>query len=104
MLEAAKEIIKFSQGKSRSDLEKDPILELALVRLTEIIGEAATRISKDFRDKFSSIPWENIIGMRNRVVHAYYDINLDRVWDTITDDIPSLITELEKITSTGEKA
>lgn len=97
MLEAAQKIREFSKEKNREAFEQDEMLQLALVRLIEIIGEAAARISQDFRDKHSSIAWQAIKGMRNRLVHAYFDIDYDVVWNTITVAIPQLIEQIEKI-------
>lgn len=98
ILDAAKEACEAIQGRNRSVLD-DRILSLALVRLIEIIGEAAANVSKDCRNSHPEIPWSSIVGMRNRLIHAYFDIDLDRVWDTLTDDLPPLISMLEKITS-----
>jgi uncharacterized protein with HEPN domain len=67
------------------------------VKCIEIIGEAATKISKESRDDLPQTPWSNIIAMRNRLIHAYFDTNLDILWKTITEDIPPMIAELEKI-------
>ena len=97
MLDAAKEAESFSQDKTRNSLDTDRELVLALVKCIEIIGEAATRISHESREILPQIPWSNIIGMRNRLIHAYFDINLDILWKTIVEDLPSLIFELEKI-------
>ena len=72
-------------------------LELALVKCVEIIGEAASSVSKDCKDNFPQIPWTNIIGMRNRLIHAYFEINLDILWKTLMDDLPPLIDEIKKI-------
>jgi uncharacterized protein with HEPN domain len=69
---------------------------LSIVKSIEIIGEAASTITKEFRKKHKKIPWANIIAMRNRLIHVYFDIDLDRVWDTVTDDLPPLIAALEK--------
>ena len=63
----------------------------------EIIGETATKITKECQKDLSQIPWPNIIGMRNRLIHAYFDINLEILWKTVTEDLPGLIDELEKI-------
>jgi uncharacterized protein with HEPN domain len=73
------------------------MLVLSLVKDVEIIGEAAANVSKDCRERFSHIPWKSIINMRNRLIHAYFDINLDIVWQTVTKDLPSLIIKLEEI-------
>jgi len=97
ILDAAREAIVFSQGRSRADLNSDRQLNLSLVRLLEIIGEAARGISTEFRQAHPDLPWKSMVGIRDRLIHAYFDINLDVVWETVTDDLPSLIGQLEKI-------
>ena len=97
MLDAAYEILKFMEGKSRHDLEEDRKLNLSVVHLLEIIGEAAAGTSTEFRENFPFLPWKAVVGMRNRLIHGYYDIDLDIVWKTIEEDIPPLIDALEKI-------
>jgi len=67
-----------------------------LVKAIEIIGEAADQVSADTRESLPGLPWEDIIGMRHRLVHAYFDINLDVLWRTVRDDLPSLVAPLEK--------
>ena len=97
MLNAAKEIISFTKGCNRTDLEKDRILTLALIKEIEIIGEAASKVSQEAREQIPGIEWRDVIDMRNRLVHVYYEIDEDILWDTILYDIPRLIEELEKI-------
>jgi len=97
MLDAAEEAESFSQNKIRSSLDTDRKLVLALVKCVEIIGEAATKISNESREDLPQIPWSNIIGMRNRLIHAYFDINLDILWKTVIEDLPPLISKLEEI-------
>jgi uncharacterized protein with HEPN domain len=97
MLDAALEAEDFMSDKDRSDLGNDRKLELALVKCVEIIGEAASSVSIECRDEFPQIPWIDIIGMRNRLIHAYFEINLDILWKTLTDDLPHLIFELKKV-------
>ena len=72
-------------------------LILALVKAVEIIGEAASKVSAECQKDLPQIPWRNIIGMRNRLIHAYFDVNLDILWETITEDLNPLILELENI-------
>jgi uncharacterized protein with HEPN domain len=96
MLDAAREAIAFTQGLALLDLNEDRKLELALVKDVEIIGEAAYQVSQTTRDSLPGIPWEDIIGMRHRLVHAYFDINLDILWQTVQNDLPPLIAELER--------
>lgn len=99
MLDAAKEAITFSKNKNRSDLYANRMLTLSIVKSIEIIGEAASTVTKQFREKHKEIPWANIVAMRNRLIHVYFDIDLDRVWDTVTDDLPPLIATLENAIS-----
>jgi uncharacterized protein with HEPN domain len=74
-------------------------VQLALTRLVEIVGEAGNRVSKAMQQKTPEIPWPQIIGMRNRLIHGYDVIDFDLLWDTITDDLPPLIVSLESIAS-----
>lgn len=97
MFDAAKEAASFIQEEERASLDEDRKLVLALMKSIEIIGEAATKITKECQKDLSQIPWPNIIGMRNRLIHAYFDINLEILWKTVTEDLPGLIDELKKI-------
>jgi uncharacterized protein with HEPN domain len=97
MFDAAKEAASFIQEEERASLDVDRKLVLALMKSIEIIGEAATKITKECQEDLSQIPWPNIIGMRNRLIHAYFDVNLEILWKTVTEDLPGLIDELEKI-------
>ena len=97
MLDAAREARSFAQGQSRKDLGLSRILVLALVKDVEIVGEAATRISEDVQRSHPDIPWTDIIGMRHRLIHAYFEINLDILWETVVADLPPLIASLENI-------
>ena len=94
MLDAAQEAIAFARGRTRSDLNDSRMLVLSLVKAIEIIGEAAFRISPATRAELQDIPWDAIIGMRHRLVHAYFDINLDILWRTVTDELPELVDVL----------
>jgi uncharacterized protein with HEPN domain len=97
MLDAAQEAQTFVAGRTHSDLDTDRMLLLALVKDIEVIGEAASRISPEVRTAHPEIPWPAIITMRHRLIHAYFDINTETVWSTITEDIPPLITALAGI-------
>jgi len=97
MLAASKEATEFASGKSRKDLEKDRILTLAIIKSIEIIGEAASKVTADFKLINTNIPWDDIINMRHRLIHAYFDVNLDIVWQTVQTDLPDLVKVLEKI-------
>ena len=102
MLDAGREAMGFAQGRSRADLATDRMLVLALVKCIEIVGEAATKVSLETRNLHGSVPWVDIVGMRHRLIHAYFDVDLDRVWDTIVDDLRPLVAELEKVVASAE--
>lgn len=96
MIEAAEEALAFVQGRRRADLEQDRMLCLALTRALEIVGEAAAQMSAAGRAEIPGVPWQQVVGMRNRLVHAYFDINLDILWDTVELALPPLLAELRK--------
>ena len=97
MLDAMRDAVGFATERQRDALDTDRMLTLSLVKCIEIIGEAAGRISNEVRSHHPQIPWRNITGMRHHLIHAYYDVNLDIVWQTVTEDLPPLITSLENI-------
>ena len=97
MLDAAREVVSFARCRVRSDLDTDRQLVLSLVKDIEIVGEAASQVSESFRTQAPEIPWQSMVAMRNRLVHAYFSINLDIVWQTVREDLPTLITHLELI-------
>ena len=99
MLDAAKRAIDFMQGRAKSDLESDEQLSLAVVRLLEILGEAAKNVSEDLRKDYHDIPWRQIAGTRDRLIHGYFDVDLDIVWQIISTDLPVLAAQLEKALS-----
>ena len=73
------------------------MLSLALVRLLEIIGEAAKGVSEELRQQYPEIPWKQIAGTRDRLIHGYFDVDLDIIWSIVADDLPILIAGLEMI-------
>ncbi|KAF3887923.1 MULTISPECIES: HepT-like ribonuclease domain-containing protein [Nostocales] len=77
ILDAANQAIAFTQGRNRADLDTDTMLALAVVRLIEILGEAAKNVSQGTKDSIPDIPWRQIAGTRDRLSHAYFDVNLD---------------------------
>ena len=97
MLDAAREAVSFARGRVRGDLENDRQPVLSLVKDIEIVGEAATRVSESGRAQAPEIPWQETVAMRNRLVHDYYRINLNIVWQTVQEDLPPLIAQLERI-------
>lgn len=97
MLDAATEAQEFVRGKDRPDLDEDRLLAHGVLRCIEIVGEAAARVSEGLKEQHPTIPWQDIVGMRNRLIHAYFDVDLDRVWDTLKDDLPPLVAGLRRI-------
>jgi len=97
MLDHAREAIVMMQGKKRADIDADRQLNLALVRLLEIIGEAAARTSEEERALYPKIPWPEIVSLRNRLIHGYDSVDFDILWNVITKDLPPLIEKLEQI-------
>ena len=95
MLLAARDASRFMAGLTFADFERDRMAQLAILKAVELIGEAASQISDDAREAHPEIPWSNIVGMRNRLLHGYFDVNLERVWETVQQDVPRLIRQLE---------
>ena len=96
ILEAARLAIKYTSGKSKNDFLKDIQCQDAVVRRLEVIGEAAKRVSDESRKKIPSLPWKAMTSMRNIMIHEYDDVDFNIVWDTVRNDLPNLVTELEK--------
>lgn len=94
MIEAAEAVQTLVAGQDRAGLGDDLKLQLALVRAIEIIGEAAAGVSRELQSRHPGIPWREAVAMRNRLVHAYFDVNLDIVWKTATQEVPALLTQL----------
>jgi len=103
MLDAASEALSFAKVRSLQDLQRDRILLLALVKEIEIIGEAANQVSEELRKGSNAVPWERIRGMRNRLIHAYADVNVEIVMNTVRSDLPTLVQSLKELL-TAEKS
>jgi uncharacterized protein with HEPN domain len=97
MLDAACEALQFARGKTEHNIGGDRMLVLSLVKEIEIIGEAAGKVTEPTRRQLSQIPWQDVIDMRNRLIHAYFDIDVGVVWDTVTKDLRPLIAALETV-------
>ncbi|MHB9131661.1 MAG: HepT-like ribonuclease domain-containing protein [Armatimonadota bacterium] len=100
MLTVAEELLQFTAGKSYDDLCNDRGLQYICIHCLELIGEAATRLDQEYRERHPEVPWRAVVAMRNRLIHGYFDIELSFVWSTITDDIPMLIPNLRTLLST----
>jgi len=97
ILDHAREAVAISKDKTRTDLDQDRLLNLALTRLIEIIGEAASRVPEEIQTKYPSLPWLQMIGARNRLIHGYDSVDFDILWVIVTKDLPQLISQLENI-------
>ena len=102
MIDSAREALSFAQNRSCTDLDDDRMFALALVKCIEIVGEAAAGLGPMTRSQNPEIPWNDIVGMKNRLIHGYFEIDMDRVWDTITDDLPRLLKQLEAVELTND--
>ena len=102
MLDAAHEAVRYCSAKTQGDLEGDRPLQCLLIRSLEVIGEAASRTSQTFREKHPDLPLRRMIGIRNRLIHAYFDIDIDIVWQTVTEELPGLIAQLQAIVAEQE--
>ena len=97
MVEASQAALRFMEGRLRGDLQTDQMLLFAVLRAIEVIGEAANKVSEDIRAVNASIPWKAIVGMRNRLVHAYFDVDTEMVWETVQVEIPEIVVKLKAL-------
>jgi uncharacterized protein with HEPN domain len=103
MVDAAENVARFVSGRSRPDLDADRMLLFAVVRAIEILGEAASQLSDEIRSRAADVPWRAIVGMRNRIVHAYFDIDADIVWKTAVEELPALLPRLRELLEQARK-
>ena len=96
MLDHAREAASLVRGKSRLHLDGDRLLQLALTRLVEIVGEAASRVPKELQDRHQAIPWREIVSARNRLIHGYDSVDLDILWEIVATDLPALVPQIEE--------
>ncbi len=97
ILDAINLIEDYLKDKEFQEFRNNHMLQDAVIREIEIIGEAAKKLSVDFKNKYSDIPWRQIAGMKDKLIHGYFGVDLDAVWDTATIDVPSLKERLEEI-------
>ena len=96
MLDHARKAVAATKGRRRADLDRDEVLAAALERFIEVIGEAASKVSGATQHDLASVPWREIVGMRNRLVHGYASVDHDVIWDVATTDLPTLVAAPEK--------
>ena len=97
MIEATETALNFVTGRQRADLNSDQMLLFALVRAIEIIGEAAGKVSEATQRAATDIPWGLVVSMRNRLIHAYFDVDNDVVWKTASEELPELLPKLRTL-------
>lgn len=106
-LEAARRAVSSTRKWRRSDLDLEELPTLGLIRLLEVIGEAANAVSPEMQQANPEIPWRKMAALRNRLIHGYFNVNLDIVWDTVRQDLPPLVVQLtrllDRIDRPGEK-
>lgn len=97
MLDHACEAVALLRERRRAELGSDRLLQLALTRLIEIVGEAAARVSGETQVRLPQIPWPQVVSMRNRLIHGYASVDLDILWQTVVEDLPALVAELQPL-------
>ena len=97
MLLHARDAREFVAGLTYQDFDRSLLHQRAVMKSVETIGEAASRVSGDTKHAIPEIPWSEIVGMRNRIVHAYFDVRLDVLWNVVQDELPVLIAQLEPL-------
>lgn len=102
MLIAARKTQQFTTGMSRADFDANSMAQSAVVRELQVVGEAARLVSEATRTQNPAIPWAAIAGMRNRMIHEYFRLDLDVVWETIQQSVPALIRDLEALVPRDE--
>ena len=97
MVEAAEAALEFSEGLTEESFSGDRLVGFAVVRAIQLVGQAARGVSDEAQAAHADIPWRQMIGMRNVVVHDYADVDLSLVWKTVHEDLPGLIRRLNAI-------
>ena len=102
MRDAAQLAQEFVQERKREDLDNDQLLQMGLAKAVELVGESANQVSDQRKLEHSEIPWQDIVDMRHILVHNYWRIELDVVWDAVKNDIPQLIKQLQPLIESVE--
>ncbi len=104
IFESIKSIESFSKGLSKSEFFKDELRQNAIIRKLEIIGEATKNLKSEFRNKYLKVEWQKISGLRDKLIHDYFGINLERVWNIMEKDLPNLKIMIQEILNNERKA
>ncbi|MGD1901836.1 MAG: DUF86 domain-containing protein [Geitlerinemataceae cyanobacterium] len=97
MLQFSEKVLRYTQGQTKADFLRDELRYDATIRNLELIGEAATHIPDPIRKQHPDIPWRQIVATRNQIIHNYLGIDNDTIWSIITDDLPGLMSQLDRI-------
>jgi uncharacterized protein with HEPN domain len=97
MLRAGRQALEYAESTTQEQMLVNPPLQHLFIRNLEIMGEAAARLSNELRDAHPEVPWNKMIGIRNRLIHAYFDTDMDIVWNTVTQSLPEVLPKLEAI-------
>ncbi len=104
IFESIKSIESFSKGLSKSEFFKDELRQNAIIRKLEIIGEATKNLKSEFRNKYPQVEWQKISGLRDKLIHDYFGINLERVWNIMEKDLPNLKIMIQEILNNERKS
>lgn len=101
MLDSIARIESYTEDVGEREFKEEPLIQDAVIRHLEIVGEAASRISEATQQRHDDVPWRDITGMRNKLIHGYFGVDVDVVWETIVEDLPPLKRQLESIRTDG---
>ena len=97
IIDAAQEALSFVRNVDQENFSNNRMMILSVIKEIEIIGEAVSKISDEIKLMYSDVPWEDIVGMRNRLIHGYFDVDVKLIWNTTKIDLPPLVSSLEAI-------
>ncbi len=97
MVSSAEKALEFVAGMNGDEFLRDEKTVFAVIRALEILGEAAKKIPNEIRDKYPAIPWREVAGMRDKLIHDYFGVNLQLIWKTVQDDLPELLPKLREV-------
>lgn len=104
MLAHAREAIGILGDRTREEFNDSRVLQLALLHLIEIVGEAASKVSPATRARLDQLPWRGMVSMRNRIIHGYETVSISVLWDTLVDDLPKLVAMLDEFVRNANRS